>query len=114
MEWDFSFAAWIRKKARNEAASMIGIGGRITSITRHPSDEHLMITFTPTTGSPIIFDAGIVPEGKDGETPELRVDEGILQIRFPSDPPGEWTDLHEFPEISSLSNADIQEILNNI
>ena len=53
-------------------------------------------------------------KGDAGETPQFRTNGNVLQIRFPSGPPGVWTDLYEFSEISSLSNADIQEILNNL
>ena len=35
--------------------------------------------------------------GDDGEAPEFREENRVLQMRYPSDPPGVWVDLYEFP-----------------
>jgi len=43
--------------------NLVAIGGTLTDIVRQ-SDGTLNITYTPATGSPIVFNAGIIPAGK--------------------------------------------------
>jgi hypothetical protein len=51
------------KKSKQYTNQVVSIGGTLTNITRLP-DGTLQITFTPTVGAPIVFNAGIVPAGK--------------------------------------------------
>ena len=46
-------------------------------------------------------------EGKNGETPELRVTGRIIQYRFATQNPTTWTDLFEFPEPSYTHTQNI-------
>ena len=121
MAWDFDFSSWIRGKARKDAASMISIGGTLTGIVRRPTDGMLQLTFTPTTGSPIVFNAGIVPPGMDGmdgapgtpgangETPQFRMSGNVLQYRFAAQQPTDWTDLYTFISggVTRIDYADL-------
>ena len=101
MAWNYDFASWIRKKARIYTDSVVSIGGTLTAITRQP-DGHLTITYTRTTGSSIVFDAGIIP---DGETPELREDSGWVQYRFATVAPTAWTNLFKIPEQATFEHV---------
>jgi hypothetical protein len=82
MAWDFGFAAWIRKKAAQYTNSVVSIGGILASIIRRPTDGHLIITYTPTTGSSIIFDAGLVPAGKSITAAAIQPADGHLILTF--------------------------------
>jgi hypothetical protein len=123
MAWNFDFAAWIRKQAKLYTDSVVSIGGVLTDMTRRPTDGHLLITFTPTTGSPIIFDAGEVPQGPNGEAAELqtieRGSDHVLQYRYPTQAPTDWTDLYTFPSPYTYTHnqatpADVWNIQHNL
>lgn len=51
------------KNSKSYTDSAVAIDGQLTSM-QLDSNNHLIITYTPTGGDPIIFDAGQVPEGK--------------------------------------------------
>jgi hypothetical protein len=52
-----------RNAANDYTNHIVSIGGVLTNITRQ-TDGTLLITYTPTTGSPIVFNAGIIPAGR--------------------------------------------------
>jgi hypothetical protein len=68
--------------AKGYTESIVTIGGTLTSIIRRPTDGMLQITYTPTTGSPIIFDAGIVPAGRSITAAAIRTTDGHLVLTF--------------------------------
>jgi len=43
-------------------------------------------------------DTGIPAKGRDGETPEFRMNGNTLQYRFPNITPTVWTDLYSLPD----------------
>jgi len=54
-------------------------------------------------------------EGGKGETPQFQILGNTLQYKFPSQ--SAWTDLFAFPDadgVDSITNNEIQDILNNL
>jgi len=66
--------------AKKFTKSTVAIGGVLTSITRQPNGD-LLITYTPTSGSPIVFNAGNVPAGR-GITDATIGSNGHLTLTF--------------------------------
>ena len=124
MAWDFSFASWIRKKARIYTDSVALHGVPVNYPQVDPTTQHWRI-FDPTipgwidTGivargaSPRInlgtgtwevwndataqyVDSTVKAQGPQGETPEFRTQGNVLQYRFATIQPTAWTELYTF------------------
>lgn len=65
--------------AKKYAKNLVAVGGTITDITRN-TDGNLEITYTPKTGDPIVFGAGIVPAGRS--IASGNVSAGVLTLTF--------------------------------
>jgi hypothetical protein len=63
--------------------------------------------FNPVTNQ--FVDSG---NPSQGETPELRVQDGMLQYRVPSMPAGAWTDLFRLPETYVHTQSTPAEVWN--
>ena len=50
-------------------------------------------------------DTGHPVRGVNGETPEIRVENRVLQTRFPSWPVGVWADLYELPDTETYEHV---------
>ncbi|GHT18067.1 hypothetical protein AGMMS49573_10760 [Endomicrobiia bacterium] len=76
---DVLTGVWAMKKAE----SIASIGGVLSNIALLP-DGSLVFTYTPKTGNPIDFNAGIVPTGRSISTATIDVD-GCLVLVFDDD-----------------------------